>query len=124
MHSKSRMSCFLFFFQAEDGIRDIGVTGVQTCALPISREDDRLARASTRGAQACADARGAQVNRPAAGHWLTLSPVAGRKPEFSVTSLAAPGRMAVDWEERVDFRRLHEYRLGRARQAIGDAGLG
>src|SRR3712207_8945746 len=26
----------IFFFQAEDGIRDIGVTGVQTCALPIS----------------------------------------------------------------------------------------
>src|SRR5438445_5508005 len=29
---------FFFFFQAEDGIRDIGVTGVQTCALPISLE--------------------------------------------------------------------------------------
>src|SRR3712207_7059081 len=28
-----------FFFQAEDGIRDIGVTGVQTCALPISLRD-------------------------------------------------------------------------------------
>src|SRR2546430_4401907 len=28
---------FLFFFQAEDGIRDLTVTGVQTCALPISR---------------------------------------------------------------------------------------
>src|SRR5207245_5704982 len=27
----------LFFFQAEDGIRDATVTGVQTCALPISR---------------------------------------------------------------------------------------
>src|SRR5437762_11383355 len=26
---------FLFFFQAEDGIRDTSVTGVQTCALPI-----------------------------------------------------------------------------------------
>ena len=26
---------YCFFFQAEDGIRDIGVTGVQTCALPI-----------------------------------------------------------------------------------------
>src|SRR2546422_5619884 len=26
----------LFFFQAEDGIRDVAVTGVQTCALPIS----------------------------------------------------------------------------------------
>src|SRR5438105_15438920 len=28
-------SCFYFFFQAEDGIRDPLVTGVQTCALPI-----------------------------------------------------------------------------------------
>src|SRR5438067_8797479 len=27
---------FFFFFQAEDGIRDRNVTGVQTCALPIS----------------------------------------------------------------------------------------
>src|SRR2546429_6810894 len=30
---------FVFFFQAEDGIRDVAVTGVQTCALPISSED-------------------------------------------------------------------------------------
>src|SRR2546422_4516505 len=30
------MHCFFFFFQAEDGIRDVAVTGVQTCALPIS----------------------------------------------------------------------------------------
>src|SRR3712207_6924573 len=30
-----------FFFQAEDGIRDIGVTGVQTCALPISPRSTR-----------------------------------------------------------------------------------
>src|SRR5207249_7691381 len=29
---------FVFFFQAEDGIRDRNVTGVQTCALPISRD--------------------------------------------------------------------------------------
>src|SRR5215469_18929631 len=28
--------CFFFFFQAEDGIRDLYGTGVQTCALPIS----------------------------------------------------------------------------------------
>src|SRR5256885_5711328 len=28
--------CSFFFFQAEDGIRDYKVTGVQTCALPIS----------------------------------------------------------------------------------------
>src|SRR3712207_7075357 len=30
----------IFFFQAEDGIRDIGVTGVQTCALPILTYND------------------------------------------------------------------------------------
>src|SRR5207237_6547306 len=29
---------FFFFFQAEDGIRDSSVTGVQTCALPISAQ--------------------------------------------------------------------------------------
>src|SRR3712207_9526532 len=33
-----------FFFQAEDGIRDIGVTGVQTCALPISEYARTCAR--------------------------------------------------------------------------------
>src|SRR2546430_13689534 len=30
---------YFFFFQAEDGIRDLTVTGVQTCALPIPRGD-------------------------------------------------------------------------------------
>src|SRR2546430_7779193 len=33
---RSRLSGCCFFFQAEDGIRDLTVTGVQTCALPIS----------------------------------------------------------------------------------------
>src|SRR5207249_3245102 len=32
------LSFIIFFFQAEDGIRDRNVTGVQTCALPISRD--------------------------------------------------------------------------------------
>src|SRR5256885_10756420 len=39
--SKSSLPCcqfvLIFFFQAEDGIRDYKVTGVQTCALPILR---------------------------------------------------------------------------------------
>src|SRR2546430_11547414 len=36
------MCLFFFFFQAEDGIRDLTVTGVQTCALPIfDIQDDR-----------------------------------------------------------------------------------
>src|SRR6266436_8515555 len=32
---------FFFFFQAEDGIRDVAVTGVQTCALPICATRNR-----------------------------------------------------------------------------------
>src|SRR2546430_6951323 len=40
-----------FFFQAEDGIRDLTVTGVQTCALPICIDllRDRRVRGSSRG---------------------------------------------------------------------------
>ncbi|SRR5579875_1143979 len=38
--------------------------------------------------------------------------------------LPAPGRMAVDFEERVDFTRLHRYRLERARAALEASGLG
>src|SRR5205823_10900643 len=36
----SNYDCDFFFFQAEDGIRDKLVTGVQTCALPISVDTD------------------------------------------------------------------------------------
>ena len=36
LQQKLEEECYLIFFQAEDGIRDDLVTGVQTCALPIS----------------------------------------------------------------------------------------
>src|SRR6266481_1780748 len=39
---------FIFFFQAEDGIRDGTVTGVQTCALPILRWHDLLLQQADR----------------------------------------------------------------------------
>ncbi len=39
-------------------------------------------------------------------------------------ALSSPGVMAVDYEERVDFRRLHRYRLARARQALKNSDLG
>src|SRR2546430_12989471 len=49
-------SVLSFFFQAEDGIRDLTVTGVQTCALPISpRRPAR--RAVRRPRRATADRR-------------------------------------------------------------------
>src|ERR1700694_1449200 len=59
------------------------------------------------------------------GSWRTSQNLTSMpKREFPVASLPAPGRMHVDWEERVDFRRLHEYRLARTREAISKAGLG
>src|SRR5690349_23400615 len=39
---RSCIPSLFFFFQAEDGIRDLYVTGVQTCALPISEEPRHL----------------------------------------------------------------------------------
>src|SRR6266478_8272343 len=40
---------FFFFFQAEDGIRDLTVTGVQTCALPIFGREERDETGSDEG---------------------------------------------------------------------------
>jgi len=44
--------------------------------------------------------------------------------EFAQTSIAAPGIIGVDWEERVDFQRLRDYRLARAKQALEKSDLG
>src|SRR5256886_4027256 len=45
--SVQRTERLFFFFQAEDGIRDLTVTGVQTCALPISNVGERLETTGT-----------------------------------------------------------------------------
>src|SRR2546422_3065344 len=53
-----------FFFQAEDGIRDVAVTGVQTCALPISARrgrDDLLGREGPQGAKRPRPARATEA---------------------------------------------------------------
>src|SRR3712207_9406622 len=57
------------FFQAEDGIRDIGVTGVQTCALPISRPH-----------RPAAAGRGRARRLPVRGDLMTLEQPDGRSP--------------------------------------------
>ena len=47
------VSCLsFFFFQAEDGIRDYKVTGVQTCALPISLPQREMVSKKSGGAAA------------------------------------------------------------------------
>src|SRR5699024_12005912 len=49
---------YFFFFQAEDGIRDRNVTGVQTCALPISNSPKRAASNQACGCSATGAASG------------------------------------------------------------------
>jgi Xaa-Pro dipeptidase len=44
--------------------------------------------------------------------------------EFPVATSPAPGLMAVDWEDRVDFRRLRDYRLARVREKLAESELG
>src|SRR5215211_8175390 len=51
-------SCFFFFFQAEDGIRDHCVTGVQTCALPICSYEPFSEDPFTAGEMVAATVRG------------------------------------------------------------------
>src|SRR5205085_4552885 len=86
---------FVFFFQAEDGIRDLTVTGVQTCALPISTH-----RATADGRD---QPRGSAVN---VGGGVRVGPVtdvsrgcAGRNAEAEAAA-AAPAQVRSE-ERRV-----------------------
>src|SRR5258707_5674936 len=84
-----------FFFQAEDGIRDIGVTGVQTCALPISF---RIAI----GGPDCTKPYSASVFNISAMSFGALSPNAIR----ALNKGAAKGNFAHDTGERSEERRV------------------
>src|SRR5260370_18774153 len=94
--------CF-FFFQAEDGIRDSSVTGVQTCALPISSVMAQLTMplyeggaiySQTRQAQQTVGQRRSQVDdarrqavQTATTAWETLQAARGPRAPFG-----APGK--------------------------------
>src|SRR2546430_6913086 len=82
--------CCLFFFQAEDGIRDLTVTGVQTCALPISeaRAGPRGRRASLRGGAHRGDGR--SLRSRAGGALPAVAPAAGRRGESPAARRAPP----------------------------------
>src|SRR2546425_3784473 len=74
------VACF-FFFQAEDGIRDKLVTGVQTCALPIYRRRPRHARGGGPRARFAAAPRGR--GRPRAGARAPARAGGGRSEEHT-----------------------------------------
>src|SRR5690606_40069865 len=91
---------FVFFFQAEDGIRDFHVTGVQTCALPISAAGGSFPHARAHG--------------PGLGRTTVRLPRGGRSPRarsdrrrvgFRRTSPVVPqpgGRARIDRESGVE----------------------
>src|SRR5205085_5608220 len=95
------LSCFFFFFQAEDGIRDLTVTGVQTCALPISPRSRR--GCSPRplvempfGALDASEAAYSSTRRLAARAWQSLksrsSGVSGRARRSEERRVGKEGR--------------------------------
>src|SRR2546430_5518349 len=83
---------FFFFFQAEDGIRDLTVTGVQTCALPIFEMsiDDPTDISSVEG------------HSPRAGAFGTLA-VSGTVDFYVCITLIKPGKA---YDNRSEERRV------------------
>src|SRR5438445_4154181 len=81
---------FFFFFQAEDGIRDIGVTGVQTCALPICVTLFRNRIALSR----CVPARYVSTM------YSSAAPTASSKPWTSLWVVALLSLLAQLWIDR------------------------
>src|SRR5687768_17713335 len=87
-----RKACWTvpFFFQAEVGIRAVAVTGVQTCALPISHDDQRAGTRSHKDRAPCgADRRGRTTLRTA-GLWASdrIGPRRGVARESHAGALA------------------------------------
>src|SRR5687768_17797448 len=68
--ASGRYDILRFFFQAEDGIRDVAVTGVQTCALPISWQGAVVYVVG--GTVSFAGARPAKPFEPAKKQWGAL----------------------------------------------------
>src|ERR1041385_8063361 len=110
----------VFFYQAEDGIRDVAVTGVQTCALPISAlGDDRkrprtceMDRRTTRRALRRRDASGGSAGAAArcfSFAWQEIGAIAGVERE-------AQSR------DRFADRRLRKKRTGWGKRGKGEKG--
>src|SRR2546421_2657392 len=92
LYSSRCLYYIFFFFQAEDGIRDLIVTGVQTCALPICNVRDFL------------QTEGERVQREIASY-AQLSQVA-------MTSVKIIAESMSQWKSQVSDARLDQ--IGRA----------
>src|SRR5256886_14557520 len=125
MVSSDHVSCFysFFFFQAEDGIRDLTVTGVQTCALPISassRSSDRTCR--SRSTRSTASKRGGCLRlRP--HHALVLAGDRSHALEDKfLEALPFVGLGGVDVLPRISRDAVHTEELAGLAAAVAEAG--
>src|SRR5207302_3793490 len=100
--------CLFFFFQAEDGIRDFHVTGVQTCALPICpRAGEGIETATPSPSQRSAlgpslsHSAGEGLSRWAAAACLTIAlTIAGPSP---VSARSEERRVGKEWKGRMSW---------------------
>src|SRR5256885_5633802 len=84
--------CF-FFFQAEDGIRDYKVTGVQTCALPISFVPAFIPRISLQRIDGSEPRRFSRPRRLARSARLSRSALEPRVPGAGIPVIGRPGAL-------------------------------
>src|SRR6266478_6754571 len=90
-----------FFFQAEDGIRDLTVTGVQTCALPIScwrpwRLGSRRAREGSRARAASAPPADRKSTRLNSSH---------SQISYAVFCLKKKKKTQIGYQASLDYRK-------------------
>src|SRR5687768_9172027 len=102
------MFSFFFFFQAEDGIRDVAVTGVQTCALPIFAAVDRSGGGG-------ADRVGAREEEPAGG---VANAHAGGPRRVPVHAARGGGEARADRPRRARSRSAARRRRGGRRRRL------
>src|SRR5438046_10762261 len=113
------MFLFLFFFfQAEDGIRDWSVTGVQTCALPIlavlgqslptfwraSRTPSRAPRASPSAAGASCQIGRASCRKECRSRWLPYHLNKKREVRYYGMCVITKQQYNVDWHSRAHIQ--------------------
>src|SRR5207302_58972 len=113
---------FLFFFQAEDGIRDFHVTGVQTCALPIS------AKSVSRRNEARFRASPGTIQSKAAGRIFRAGGNSTSRPlaEFPSSASAESTPNTEPRKHRSNFDAAHtpSRPIHQPRRAAGDADVG
>src|SRR5690606_40267602 len=96
VHCTDVLCLAVFFFQAEDGIRDFHVTGVQTCALPIS-SGSLTGRRKARRANVDNICRVHAASAAAGGHTSTLvrlGSFSGRAKNSSRSSFVLPSMVS------------------------------